>query len=102
MPSQSSPTTPTVSHDTIPDGEVEFKPWAPQGRRYSTHTKLGKLMTARGFRVYTVSGRAAIAPRTLGYYLAGTKPISAEHLTRLCEVLNCEPEELVEEPIEDM
>lgn len=89
MPSQSSQSS-QPSHD-----EFEFGTVAPQGRRYPTTTSLGRIMASQGLRVYTVGSRAAVAPRTMTDYLAGRKAISAEHLTRLCVVLGCEPEDLV-------
>lgn len=75
--------------------EFEFAALSPRGRKLPD-TRLGRVIVAKGLRAYTVAGRAAIAPRTISDYTAAKKPIPPEHLTRLCAVLECDPEDITE------
>lgn len=74
---------------------------AYRGRPLPTHTKLGQLMTEHGDRAYILSGKAGIPTRTLTEYLAGRKEIQPQHMTRLCDIYDCEPEDLIDDTIYD-
>lgn len=66
------------------------------GRPIPLHTKLGQIMIEHGLRAYIVAGQAGIASRTMTEYLAARKPISSQHLTSLCKLFDCDPEDLVD------
>lgn len=64
------------------------------GRPFSTATPLGRRIRFLGLEAYWVAARAQVSPRQLTEYLAGRATISHEHLARLSQVLDCEPEDL--------
>lgn len=65
------------------------------GHPISTHTKIGALIASTGEPVYMWSARARIAYSTLNDYICGRRPISHNHLIRLCDVFDVEPEQLI-------
>jgi transcriptional regulator with XRE-family HTH domain len=46
---------------------------------------------------YVIAAAAGVHPSTLSQYARGHKQIAANHLIALCELFQCEPEELVGE-----
>jgi len=69
----------------------------PFGHRpYPKHTKLGRLMYARGLRAIDVTVGTAISPRTMTEYLAGRKRPTPRNLTRLTMFLKVEPSAILE------
>lgn len=65
------------------------------GRPIKTHTKLGQVASSSGLHLYEISGQAKIAYSTLRDYVDGKKPISHKHLINLCELFDCDPDELI-------
>jgi len=68
-------------------------------QRRSVPSKLRSAIDALGWPHYTVGALTRIHPTTLSHYMNRKKAISHEHLPRLCEVLDCEPEDIWEEPL---
>ena len=67
--------------------------------RRSVPSKLRSAIDALGWPHYTVGAMTRIHPTTLSHYMNRKKAISHEHLPRLCEVLDCEPEDIMEDPL---
>lgn len=65
-------------------------------RPYKTHTKLGKVMFARGVRSIHVTYATGVHPRLMTDYLAGRKKPSPRSMKALCEFLHVNPQDLVE------
>ncbi len=66
---------------------AENQPNPGRGRPVPTTTPLGRVIAARGLRVYQVAGAAGISPRTLSDLLAGRKEMSLHHRAELARVL---------------
>lgn len=72
---------------------LDSRPYRGKGRAVPTTTPLGRIIHARGLRVYEVSTLCAqagyrIAPRTMSQLLAGKAPNNAQRnvLARVLEV----------------
>jgi len=50
-----------------------------------------------GWPAYAIGAAARVNPRYLTEYMASRKRIPSDHMVRLCRVLNCEPEDLMED-----
>lgn len=61
-------------------------------------SKLRTAIAASGWPAYAVGAASRINPRTLTEYMARRKRIPRDHLVRLCRVLDCEPEDLLDDP----
>lgn len=71
------------------------KPRGP-GRPFSTSTRLGKVLVAKGYtRIYVLAGEVEIPQRILSDYLAGRRVLSGDHLMRLSEKLEIPANELL-------
>lgn len=68
-------------------------------QRRSVPSKLRSAIDALGWPHYTVGAMTRIHPTTLSHYMNRKRAISHEHLPRLCEVLDCEPEDILEDPL---
>ena len=44
---------------------------------------------------YIIAAKCGFHPARLSQYALGKRPIPPHHLIRLCEVLNCNPEDIV-------
>lgn len=72
-----------------------------RGVRTNTDTPLGKMIVDRGFLVVEVTRATGIYPRTMTDYIAQRKRPHVEHLIKLCEFLECDPEEILPVETED-
>ncbi len=67
----------------------------PESGEIVTVTKLMlKLMSVQQPN-YQIAAAAHIHPTTLSEYSRGKKPIAAKHLVALCNLFECEPDELI-------
>ena len=73
------------------DTEQTFQPPKGRGRKYPTHTVLGRLMAEEGLSATIVAQRTGIHHRTLTEYLAGRATMQVKHKALLSEMLSCEP-----------
>ena len=67
-----------------------------RGRPLNHKTRLGRVMISRGFHAYQVCGKTGIYDRLMTEYLAGRRVISPDHVKALCDVLDCQPSDIVE------
>lgn len=58
-------------------------------------TKLQLKLQAQSKPAYIVGAACGIHPTTLSFYARGIKAISAKHLVALCELFECEPEDIL-------
>lgn len=60
-------------------------------------TKLQLKLQQQSQPAYIVGAacKPPIHPTTLSFYARGIKPISAKHLVALCELFECEPEDIL-------
>lgn len=70
-----------------------------RGRPISRETKLGRLMSDRHIKSYTVAGLTGISPRILSEYCAGRREMPQHHLLALCRVLETTPDLILEDEI---
>ncbi len=68
-----------------------------RGRPYATHTKLGRLMEARGLTCNDLCRGANTYTRALTEYLAGRRRPSAKTMIRLCDYFRVPPEKIYED-----
>lgn len=59
-------------------------------------SKLKRHVAATGYPAYVIAAAAGIAPPVFSAYMNRRKPISHTHLVRICEVLGCDAEDIVE------
>jgi transcriptional regulator with XRE-family HTH domain len=67
----------------------------PEGRRVNTRSKLGALIFQRGLRVYDVCAATRIGYSSINHYNNLRRPIPANHLLKLSQYFDVEPEELI-------
>lgn len=58
-------------------------------------TKLQLKLQAQNQPAYIVGAACGIHPTTLSFYARGIKPISAKHVVALCELFECEAEDIL-------
>lgn len=58
-------------------------------------TKLRLRVLETGGPAYIVAARAGFSPSRMSEYVLGRREIPAKHLVPLCEVLQCDPEDVV-------
>lgn len=68
-------------------------------RPFNASTPLGQMMRARAMSVQQLQAKTGIHNRTISNYLADREPILGSHLVRLCEALDCFPEEIRSRPL---
>ena len=66
-------------------------------RAFSTATSLGLKVLAQNYTAEDIARLTGIHNRTLSNYLAGRVRILDHHLCQLADVLECEPEDLLDE-----
>lgn len=66
-----------------------------KGRRYPTHTPLGKLMAHLTMSKSEMARLSGVHERTLTEYLAGRKDLSVDHARRFAEVLEIDVRHLL-------
>lgn len=64
-------------------------------------SKLRRAIANIGWPAYAVAAAARVHPRYLTEYMACRKRPPRDHLVRLCTVLGCEPEDLLEDEYGD-
>jgi DNA-binding Xre family transcriptional regulator len=72
-------------------------PVVGRARPYPKHTKLGRLMWDRGLTANETAFASKVYHRTLTELLAGRVKPSAKQLHGLCQVLQVEPDQLLED-----
>lgn len=70
-----------------------------RGKPIPTTTKLGRRIRELDMKVYDVCGKAQIHNRLMTEYIAGRRVINAAHADRLSRVLDCKPEDIVDEEV---
>ena len=65
---------------------------------YGTPSKLRQRIAATGEPAYIIAAEARVQPSRLGQYLNLRRPITHVHVLRLCEALDCSPEDILNEP----
>jgi Cro/C1-type HTH DNA-binding domain len=68
---------------------------AKTGRRVNTTSKLGAMIHQRGLKVYDVCYGTRLNYSTLNHYNNLRRPIRPDHLRKLADFFDVEPEELV-------
>lgn len=58
-------------------------------------TKLQLKLQAQKQPNYIVGAACGIHPTTLSFYARGIKPISVKHVAALCELFECDPEDIL-------
>jgi hypothetical protein len=58
-------------------------------------TKLQLKLQAQRQPAYVVGAACGIHPTTLSFYARGIKPITAKHLVALCQLFECESEDIL-------
>ena len=69
----------------------------PRGRPARTGTILASIMSARLFRNNVIAVAMNVSDRALSNYLARRAPVPAQSLVGLCDFLEMDPEELVDD-----
>lgn len=72
-----------------------------RGRPISRETKLGRLLSDRELRSYSVAASAGISPRYLTEYCAGRRAFTQDHVLSLCRVLGVTPDMILEDVEDD-
>ena len=57
---------------------------------------LRRMIGRSGATMYRVAGMASIDPSVLSKYANKKRPISHEHMISLCDLFECEPEDLID------
>lgn len=63
-------------------------------RRVPSTTPLGRILLTRNITAIQLSRACDIHPRTLTEYLSGRQHIKPDHMVRVCEYLEVEPDDL--------
>lgn len=58
-------------------------------------TKLRLRILETGGPAYMVAARCGFSPSRMSEYILGHKEIPVKHLVKLCEVLDCDPDDVV-------
>lgn len=72
-----------------------------RGKPIPDKTKLGRLLRKHDMKVYEVCAKAGIYNRLMTEYIAGRRVMTAAHVENLCRVLDCKPEDLVEDGLKE-
>lgn len=86
---------PSVS--SVPDLHVPLEKPNQRGRPISRETKLGRLISDRGYRAYSIAANANISPRILTEYCGGRRTFTQQHILSLCRVLSVTPDQILED-----
>lgn len=87
---------PTPAAPRVPQRRTAANPHG-QGRIVESNARLAKIMRERGIRVHDVGRVLLCSDRTVYNYLRRRSPIPALRLGQLCDRLDMDPAELVDD-----
>lgn len=59
-------------------------------------TKLGRILKSQHLKVFDLQVNCRINPRMLSGYLSNTYPIQPKHIAKICEYLDCTPDDVID------
>ncbi len=60
-------------------------------------SNLRRMIARSGATMYRIAGMANVDPSTLSKYANRRMPIRHQHMIALCDIFECEPEDLIDE-----